>query len=145
MSVYRIARGFRSTLAHCPREFHLRPVHHLRGFGLAQPIRIVQHIRTQKYSTDESISKPDDLANRVTKLEKSFSTTMEDGFKKLKDELKDELKETLEKSLATTNDGIKDLRAWVRWIVGTFGLGLKLELKVEHQERLLSDQNKKNQ
>ncbi|RPB13390.1 hypothetical protein P167DRAFT_535095 [Morchella conica CCBAS932] len=107
---------------------------------------------------------------------------MEDGFKKLKDELKDELKETLEKSLATTNDGIKDLRAWVRWIVGTFGIGimlklifydrymeeklekkqgemetrltiliqnaitqLKLELKVEHQERLLSDQNKKNQ
>lgn len=61
---------------------------------------------------------------------------MEDGFKKLKDELKDELKETLEKSLATTNDGIKDLRAWVRWIVGTFGLGVHYRWILLHDLRL---------
>ena len=48
---------------------------------------------------------------------------MEDGFKKLKDELTKSLEKSLEKSLTTTNDGIKDLRSWVRWIVGIFGVG----------------------
>ena len=61
---------------------------------------------------------------------------MEDGFKKLKDELKDELTKSLEKSLTTTNDGTKDLRSWVRWIVGTFDVGVRCQWILLHNSRL---------
>ncbi|KAI5850162.1 hypothetical protein DFP73DRAFT_591028 [Morchella snyderi] len=49
---------------------------------------------------------------------------MEDRLQKLKHELEMSLK----KGLATTNDGIKDLRSWVGLIVGIFGVGIMLEI-----------------
>jgi len=61
---------------------------------------------------------------------------MEDGFKKLNDELTKSLEKSLEKSLTATNDGIKDLRSWVRWIVGTFGVGVRCQWILLHNSRL---------
>ena len=49
---------------------------------------------------------------------------MDDGFKKLKE---DDLTNFLEKSLLHINDGMKDLRAWVRWIVGAFCVGVRYQ------------------
>jgi len=107
---------------------HLRSVCHLRARELVQPIPMARHIRLQRFSTDESTPKPNDLINRVSQLEKFLSITMEDRFKKLKHELKDELTKSLEKNLMSINDEINDLRAWIKCIVGTFGIGIMLQL-----------------
>ncbi|KAG0125680.1 hypothetical protein HOY82DRAFT_672981 [Tuber indicum] len=70
-------------------------------------------------------SEPSDSAGKATSSEKSSDTaTEEDRFVKLKAELKDEL----EKGLVATNDGIKDIRSWIRWIVGTFSVGLMMKI-----------------
>ncbi|PUU83632.1 hypothetical protein B9Z19DRAFT_1118986 [Tuber borchii] len=66
MFVNRIAR---STLAHQSRMFHMRPAHRLpvHSFGLSQPqaTRIIQPIRSQKYSTSGSICERNDYVSQV--------------------------------------------------------------------------------
>ncbi|KAG0133610.1 hypothetical protein HOY82DRAFT_590703 [Tuber indicum] len=69
---------------------------------------------------------------------------IESGFTELKNDLKSELKDELmkmekimDRSFAACNDGIRDLRGWVKWIVGTVVVGVMF--KVVIHDRYMED------
>ncbi|RPA98972.1 hypothetical protein L873DRAFT_1789909 [Choiromyces venosus 120613-1] len=87
------------------------------------------------FQLDTPDSEPDSLTTRITNLEKTYGSIIEDGFKELKNDLKSELKHelmTMEKSMdrsfATCNNRINDLSSWNQWIIGTICTGVMFKV-----------------